>query len=63
LIDKKIKGHSYYLNPIATKDFFEDLSRRTGGKCEEFNLKDANATKMLADFIANRILENLGEIL
>jgi hypothetical protein len=51
------------LNPNATKDFFEDLSKRTGGKCEEFKINDANATKMLADFIVNRILENLGEML
>ncbi len=61
LIANKVKGHSYYLNPSGTKDFFEDLSKRTSGKCEEFKIDDPNATKMFTDFVANRILENLGE--
>ena len=61
IINKKIKGHSYYLNPAGTKDFFEDLSRRTEGKCEEFKIDDPKATKMFTDFVANRILDNLGD--
>jgi hypothetical protein len=32
LIDKKVKGHSFYLSPLGTKDFYENLSNRTEGK-------------------------------
>lgn len=62
LIDKKVKGHSFYLNPTVTKNFYENLSNRTGGKAEEFLINDNNATKQFTDFVAERIIENIGDL-
>ncbi len=38
IIDKKVKGHSYFLNPAGTKQFFDELSHRTEGLSEEFKI-------------------------
>ena len=50
------------MEPTRTKQFFEDLSNRTGGKSEEFKINDPKATKLFTDFVANRILEGLGDM-
>ena len=40
LIQKKIKVHSYYLNPSGTANFYNKLSSDTSGVSEEFKIND-----------------------
>lgn len=63
IIENKIKVHSYYLNPYETKIFYDKLSKETNGVSEEFNISDFDATKRLADFVADKILSNLGDMM
>lgn len=41
------------------KDYFERVSRVTGGKCESFDPNSPKATEHLTDFISESILSNL----
>lgn len=63
IIENKIKVHSYYLNPFGTKIFYEKLSKDTNGVSEEFKINDVDATKKFADFVADKILSNLGDMM
>ena len=62
IINNKIKIHSYYLDPKNTKSFYDKLSKETNGVSEEFKINDQNKTKKFADFVAVKILSNLGDM-
>lgn len=61
MITKKVKGHSYYIG-AHLKPFFDQLSKYTGGVSQEFLIEHPDATKNFADFVANQILTNLGDM-
>ena len=54
--------HSYYLSPSSTAQFYNKLSADTSGVSEEFKIQAKDATKAFADFVANKIISNLGEM-
>ncbi len=50
------------MNPSGTADFYKKLSADTSGVSEEFKINAKDATKAFADFVANKIITSLGEM-
>lgn len=66
LISKNIPIHTLYIpkkKPTQTAilaQYFGDISRRSGGTCQEFDVNGANASTILSDFIAASVLNQVG---
>ena len=54
--------HSFYINSqphLKTREYFIDISNKSGGQSREFNVNANDSSKMLSQFIAERILEKV----
>lgn len=52
--NKRCPIHSFYLNQ---EKFFKDLSLKTGGQAEKFDVNDKNASESLTEFVVCQILK------
>ncbi len=58
---RKIPVHSFYIGqPSYPGAYFEAVSRRTGGRCENYNYQASNAAELLTNFIVEQVLMRIG---
>jgi hypothetical protein len=56
LKNKRVPIHSFYIPKSKACLYFNQVSSETGGLSQPFNVDAADASSMLAEFIASRIL-------
>jgi hypothetical protein len=56
---RRIPIHSFYIEDLA-RTYFNDVSRRTLGESKEYMYQEADAPKLLTDFIVENILNKIG---
>jgi hypothetical protein len=61
LISNKIPVHTFYVETRA-KRTFEDIAKRTGGRCELLDINSSKGAEMLTDLVTEEILRNCGGI-
>ncbi|CAF3338635.1 unnamed protein product, partial [Rotaria sp. Silwood2] len=59
LIENGIPVHAFYVETRA-KDKFEEIARKTQGKCQSLNINSSMGGDMLADLVTEQILNNVG---